>query len=299
MKQYYVYEWYILDTNEVFYVGKGKDNRVSSLRGRNKFFNDMHSSHECGYRIVKNNLSEKEAFDFEIYLIKHYRDNFPNYRLTNQTDGGEGISGYKMSDKERLHLSRINKGVGNPNYNNKWSDEQKRNLSLKMKYRYLDKNNPNYNNKWNDEQRKHLSRIRKDKKYNGENHGMAKRVICLETLEIFSCIKYAREKYNTAYMIDSYSKIVANSYHLKEIDDDYVIDAKALKSELIEYLLKQKRYTIFICLETLELIIGLEKFSKKINKGTKYINNRIKKQKKIEIDGFSYIDIETYSRLIQ
>ena len=27
MNEYYVYEWFIVDTNEVFYVGKGKGNR--------------------------------------------------------------------------------------------------------------------------------------------------------------------------------------------------------------------------------------------------------------------------------
>lgn len=32
--------------------------------------------------------------------------------------------------------------------------------------------------------------------YKNENNPNAKRVICVETGEIFECIKYAREKYN-------------------------------------------------------------------------------------------------------
>ena len=30
MNEYYVYEWYNIDTNEVFYVGKGKKDRSRS-----------------------------------------------------------------------------------------------------------------------------------------------------------------------------------------------------------------------------------------------------------------------------
>ena len=39
---YYVYEWIRLDTNEPFYVGKGKNKRCYKLtRGDNHHFNDM------------------------------------------------------------------------------------------------------------------------------------------------------------------------------------------------------------------------------------------------------------------
>lgn len=35
-KEYYIYEWYNVDTNVVFYVGKGKNNRKDIKSGRNK-----------------------------------------------------------------------------------------------------------------------------------------------------------------------------------------------------------------------------------------------------------------------
>ena len=37
---YYVYEWYVIDTNEIFYVGKGTRNRYK-VRKHNKFFDDF------------------------------------------------------------------------------------------------------------------------------------------------------------------------------------------------------------------------------------------------------------------
>lgn len=33
---FYVYEWFIIDTNHIFHVGKGQGNRYLELKGRNK-----------------------------------------------------------------------------------------------------------------------------------------------------------------------------------------------------------------------------------------------------------------------
>jgi len=85
---YYVYEWYIIETNEVFYVGKGKLNRAKQLKKENLFFMKMYDSHNTNYRIVFDCLSEEAAFAMEIKLIHLYRADFPNYRLTNIQDGG-------------------------------------------------------------------------------------------------------------------------------------------------------------------------------------------------------------------
>ena len=37
---YYVYEWYVIDTNEIFYVGKGSRNRYK-YTDRNALFQEM------------------------------------------------------------------------------------------------------------------------------------------------------------------------------------------------------------------------------------------------------------------
>ena len=37
---YYVYEWYVKETGEIFYVGKGTKNRYK-VKKHNRFFNDF------------------------------------------------------------------------------------------------------------------------------------------------------------------------------------------------------------------------------------------------------------------
>ena len=65
MNNYYVYEWYIVPTNEVFYVGKGNDNRVTSLKSRSKLFLKIRQLLECDYKKVYTDLSEDDALRLE------------------------------------------------------------------------------------------------------------------------------------------------------------------------------------------------------------------------------------------
>lgn len=87
-KDFYVYEWYNKDTNEVFYVGKGKKNRWKSTKDRNQYFKNYYNKHNCDVRKVKINLMENEAFALEKELIGKYRE--VNQAKCNLTDGGEG-----------------------------------------------------------------------------------------------------------------------------------------------------------------------------------------------------------------
>lgn len=49
---YYVYEWFIVETGEVIYVGKGTGRRYK-VRKHNRLFNEMIRRFECDSRIVK------------------------------------------------------------------------------------------------------------------------------------------------------------------------------------------------------------------------------------------------------
>lgn len=86
-RRYYVYVWYIKDTNEVFYIGKGTGNRYKVRKRENEYFMKMLNSHECESKIIIDNLDEETAFRCEELAIAIYR--LTDCRLTNVTDGGE------------------------------------------------------------------------------------------------------------------------------------------------------------------------------------------------------------------
>lgn len=70
---YYVYEYYIKQTGEVFYVGKGRDNRYKDLN-RNDIFRRISESYEIDVKKIKTNLTEQQAFNLEEETIKNYLD---------------------------------------------------------------------------------------------------------------------------------------------------------------------------------------------------------------------------------
>lgn len=73
MQRYYVYIWFLADSGEVFYVGKGSGNRVTSLKDRNRHFLNIRRKCKCDYRIVRYFDTEEEAYRYELELGKEYK----------------------------------------------------------------------------------------------------------------------------------------------------------------------------------------------------------------------------------
>ena len=69
---YYVYEWFIVETGEIIYVGKGT-NRRYKVRKHNRFFDEMIKRFRCESRIVKEFETEKEAFDYEYVRVNELK----------------------------------------------------------------------------------------------------------------------------------------------------------------------------------------------------------------------------------
>ena len=84
---YYVYEWFIVDTNEVIYVGKGSNKRYK-VRKHNRFFNDMIKKYKCESRIIKRFKNEEDAFNYEYKRINELRE--IGQCVCNIYDGGFG-----------------------------------------------------------------------------------------------------------------------------------------------------------------------------------------------------------------
>lgn len=119
---FYVYQYIRLDTNTVFYVGKGKDNRLFNLK-RSQWFKNILNKVDCVVEIVLDNLSEEESFYEERNIIEDlvftegygiltsgntYQKGTPY--LVNLTWGGDGSSGAIISES---HKSKIAKSSEN------------------------------------------------------------------------------------------------------------------------------------------------------------------------------------------
>ena len=100
--KFYVYEWFIVETGEIFHVGKGCGNRMFSLNRRNEYFLRIYSKYNCDVRIYKDNLSEEDAFKLEKDRICELKQ--INQAKTNLHESGCGGNTFKYLDKERLDI---------------------------------------------------------------------------------------------------------------------------------------------------------------------------------------------------
>lgn len=159
---------------EPIYVGKGNSNRPNRhkylyKKYNTRFYSKIQSIFESSnklpdYIIHKSNLTEDEANNLEVELIKKIGRIEYDGTLTNLSDGGEGQSGWKMSDEAKLKKSismtgkilgphseetrnNISKSkIGKPSTKKgtKMSKESKEKMSLAKKGKYLGEDNWNY-----------------------------------------------------------------------------------------------------------------------------------------------------------
>lgn len=126
--KHYVYLHHKQTTKEIFYVGKGKDDRAYSKNQRNKFWNNVVAKHGFFVSFIATNLSDKEALDLEVETITRLRSG--GIKLVNMTNGGEGLSGFVPSAETRLKCS-INNAMKKQENRDKVSAGLKKSLSTK------------------------------------------------------------------------------------------------------------------------------------------------------------------------
>ncbi len=103
MNDFYVYRHIRLDTNTPFYIGKGRKRRAYKKSGRNLYWKNIQKNSEYKVEILQKKLTEEEALLKEIKLIKLYKS--LGYCEANLTFGGEGVSGYKWTVKQKQEHS--------------------------------------------------------------------------------------------------------------------------------------------------------------------------------------------------
>ena len=101
---FYVYEHIRLDSNAVFYVGKGKSRRCFEAKRRNLHWKRVVTkAGGFNVRIVANDIDEELAFLVEQELISKCK--LQGISLVNLTNGGEGASGYIHTTETKAILS--------------------------------------------------------------------------------------------------------------------------------------------------------------------------------------------------
>jgi hypothetical protein len=107
-----VYEHLRNDTDEVFYVGIGaEEKRAFSKHQRSPYW--KHIVNKVGYsvNIIHKDIDWEDACKIEKLLIEKYgRKDLGLGNLVNLTDGGEGVLGVLVSEEKRKKLSEANKG---------------------------------------------------------------------------------------------------------------------------------------------------------------------------------------------
>ena len=122
--KYYTYA-YLREDRTPYYIGKGQGGRIYS---KQKKINQPKDKSRIIF--LKQNLTEKEAFKHEIYMIAVFgRKDLETGILHNKTNGGDGGSGRVMSEECKRNLSESRKGENNPSYGKFRSEETKRKMS--------------------------------------------------------------------------------------------------------------------------------------------------------------------------
>jgi hypothetical protein len=115
---YYVYEWFRMDLNLPYYIGKGKGRRAFGLSRTTKHTNNVtqyliKNGIKRDVRIIAYFKSEEAAFAYEKERISFWWYLKEHGILTNQTLGGEGTSGRRMSDEQKKNLGDCVRGDKN------------------------------------------------------------------------------------------------------------------------------------------------------------------------------------------
>lgn len=124
----------IEDATGIFYVGKGTQQRAHSFESRNPHYANVVRKYKSVLVGTLECSSEEAAFELEMGLIALLKKH--GVKLTNKTNGGEGMSGYEWSKGSRSRISgdnhwshrspeKVKSGKGHYKFGTKLSEEQK------------------------------------------------------------------------------------------------------------------------------------------------------------------------------
>ena len=205
------------------------DNGNGYKRNQPVFWNAIQKYGWDGFEhiIFAKGLLKSEAMKMEKSLIAFYQSNCRKYRNPefgyNETDGGDGMTGWYPTEETRQKMSKSAKdrvdrigynpmfddekyGEKNPFYGHTHTDESKQKMREAKLGKMDGANNPMYGKKHTQETRKKMSENHAD--YCGKNHpryghfeqyskvdnGKVRRVYCIELGRIFASMAHAKRE---------------------------------------------------------------------------------------------------------
>lgn len=193
-KVFYTYIHIRPDTNEPFYVGKGKGRRHKTKTGRNQYWHNIVNKNGGIFesKIIFDGLTEKEALLKEIEVEKDLKEK--GYNLVNLAEtGNSGPVGVSRTEEHKQSLSKATKGRVSPNKGKKHDPFPEESKYWKGKNRPKDtkvKQSSSQSKRWEEKGN--------ELKQNFRNK-VGKKVLQIETktltpLEIFQSIIEAQEQ---------------------------------------------------------------------------------------------------------
>jgi hypothetical protein len=169
---FYTYA-YLREDRTPYYIGKGNGNRMFvNHKGRRGTVIKVPS--EDRILVLKENLTEEEAFRHEIYMISVLgRKDLGTGILRNQSDGGEGATGHRKSEDWKKNQSEYLK-KNNPMYNKESLEKMRKSQTGKKQSKEtIQKRKETIENmggvKLTEEQKKKISDSKKGRKFSEEH----------------------------------------------------------------------------------------------------------------------------------
>ena len=213
--KYCVYA-HINKVNGKIYVGqtcqnpKYRWNNGEGYKRSSYFYNAIKKYGWNGFEhiIVLNDLSLEDANYFEEILIQRLDTTNPTKGYNLQSGGKNYICSEIVKQKMKENHADF-KGINHPNYGKHWSEEVRRRMSEAHKGKYASEETKQkmsesrrgdkslwFGRHHTEESKRKMSETRKGTR-TGVDNPVARKVICLETNEIFDTIQEASEKTNT------------------------------------------------------------------------------------------------------
>ena len=140
--EYYVYKHIRLKDGSIFYIGKGKGDRMYSADRRNEHWKRIVKK-DGGFtaQLIKDNITDEEALQLEMCIIKE----IGMENLTNMTEGGNGGNtrkGFTQYEYDEWIKHKSKAQSGKIGY---WRDKKRENHSVKLKEKHAE---GSYDYKW-------------------------------------------------------------------------------------------------------------------------------------------------------